>query len=789
LIVDDEAAVRHLLTSTFLANGYTCTAVGDAAEARRKLEDQVFDLVCLDIEMPGESGLSLLEYIKEKYPDVAVVMASVIQERETALRALELGAYGYVAKPFETNEIIISAANALRRRELEMSQKAYREDLERMVDKKTRALVESERRHRQLLDTIPDPVVAYDPEGKATYVNQSFVTTFGWSPQELLGRRIDFVPPDEQGATRRAWEGVFRGEDPVFETRRLTKDGGVIDVLIRGAFVADDRGEVVETVVINKDITERRSLQKEVEEEGQRLRLILDSIVAGIMIVDAQTHEIVDVNPVATRMIGLTQEEIVGRECFRFTCPTEKRKCPVTDLGQEIDHSERVLLTASGQEVPIIKSVATVEMQGRQHCLETFVDITERKAAEEALRESEDQYRTLVESLPTGFIRADENTNFLYFNDRLAEMLDYAPEELKGKQTLDFLDEANRRVLLHQTELRKKGKSDPYELAWTKKDGRQIHTMMYPKPVFSNDGDYRGSFVLVADVTDRKMLESQLLQAQKLESIGQLAAGIAHEINTPTQYVTDNTRFLQEAFDDLKAVLDKYTAVCRDMEDGPPAADLKADLESTLEEADVQYLTEEIPRAVSQSLEGLGRIGDIVRSMKEFAHPGPETKAPVDLNRAILSTITVARNEWKYVADVETDLDPGLPPVPCVAGEINQVVLNIIVNAAHAIAEVVNETSGEKGRILVSTRPDGDWAEIRVADTGPGVPPEIQDRVFDPFFTTKDPGKGTGQGLAIAYRVIREKHGGNLSLSSKPGQGTTFIIRLPLETGGAGDPR
>jgi signal transduction histidine kinase len=141
----------------------------------------------------------------------------------------------------------------------------------------------------------------------------------------------------------------------------------------------------------------------------------------------------------------------------------------------------------------------------------------------------------------------------------------------------------------------------------------------------------------------------------------------------------------------------------------------------------------------------------------------------------------VARNEWKYVADVETDLEPGLPPVPCVAGEINQVFLNIIVNAAQAVADVVDEASGDKGRILVSSRADGDWVEIRIADTGPGIPPEIQDRVFDPFFTTKDPGQGTGQGLAIAYRVIREKHGGHLSLVSEPGQGTTFIIRLPLE--------
>ncbi|MBU1741139.1 MAG: histidine kinase, partial [Proteobacteria bacterium] len=243
-----------------------------------------------------------------------------------------------------------------------------------------------------------------------------------------------------------------------------------------------------------------------------------------------------------------------------------------------------------------------------------------------------------------------------------------------------------------------------------------------------------------------------------------------------------NTRFLEEAFADLQTALDKYAAVWREMKGGARPADLEADLAATLEKADVEYLTAEIPRAVSQSLEGLGRIGEIVRSMKEFAHPGPDTKAPLDLNQAILSTITVARNEWKYVADLETDLDPDLPSVPCVAGEINQVVLNLIVNAAQAIAEAADESSGEKGRILVGTRADGDWAEIRIADTGPGIPPNIRERVFDPFFTTKDPGKGTGQGLAIAYRVITDKHGGAITLTSEENHGTTFVIRLPLTT-------
>ena len=197
-------------------------------------------------------------------------------------------------------------------------------------------------------------------------------------------------------------------------------------------------------------------------------------------------------------------------------------------------------------------------------------------------------------------------------------------------------------------------------------------------------------------------------------------------------------------------------------------------------QADTEYLLEEIPRAIRQSLEGLERVAKIVRSMKEFSHPGGEEMQAIDLNRAIESTLTVSRNEWKYVADVATDFDPQLPMVDCLPGEINQVVLNLIVNAAHAIADKVRDAAGQRGTITVRTCRDGDWATIAVADTGTGIPLAIQGRVFDPFFTTKEVGRGTGQGLAIAHSVVTDKHGGTIRFESQPGEGTTFFIRLPI---------
>ncbi len=242
----------------------------------------------------------------------------------------------------------------------------------------------------------------------------------------------------------------------------------------------------------------------------------------------------------------------------------------------------------------------------------------------------------------------------------------------------------------------------------------------------------------------------------------------------------DNTRFLQDAFTDLVTLLDDYEAALEGVRAGTPDEATIARTLATSQRVDLPYLRGEIPLAIDQSLDGIDRVAKIVRAMKEFSHPGTSEMTPVNLNEAITSTLTVARNEWKYVAEVETELDMELPRVPCLPGEFNQVILNIIINASHALAEKFKD--GEKGRIRVCTRAVEGWAEVEISDNGPGVPLEIQSRVFDPFFTTKEVGKGTGQGLAIARSVITNKHGGTLTLRSTPGEGATLTIRLPLAT-------
>jgi signal transduction histidine kinase len=280
----------------------------------------------------------------------------------------------------------------------------------------------------------------------------------------------------------------------------------------------------------------------------------------------------------------------------------------------------------------------------------------------------------------------------------------------------------------------------------------------------------------LVDIHEARLMQTQAANASKLESIGELAAGIAHEINTPTQYVGDNVRFLGDAFQNVQQYMDKLKALIAQHGEAVPSASLR----EQLDKADLPYLCEEIPKAIAQSLDGIQRIAKIVGAMKEFSHPGQE-RTPTDINHAIANTITVATNEWKYVAKIETDLDSSLPAVPVVPGEFNQVILNIIVNAAHAIAEARGSDVTRLGKICVTTRRLQEWAEINISDDGCGMPRHVQERIFDPFFTTKPVGKGTGQGLSIAHNVIVKKHRGLIAVNSEPGRGTTFTIRLPLE--------
>lgn len=276
--------------------------------------------------------------------------------------------------------------------------------------------------------------------------------------------------------------------------------------------------------------------------------------------------------------------------------------------------------------------------------------------------------------------------------------------------------------------------------------------------------------------TFHQMLESQLQQSRKLESIGRLAAGIAHEINTPTQFICTNLDFINEACRSISDFMDMMKALA---EETPQ--DISERIDGALETMEWDYLAGELPLAINQSREGAERVTSIVQSLKVFSHPGSIEKELRDLNKIIETTVTIARNEWKYIADMDLNLDPSLPDIPLLADEMGQVLLNLLVNAADAIRETLGSNpDSEKGVITIRTKVVGGQLELRIQDTGAGIPERDQPYIFAPFYTTKEVGKGSGQGLAISHKIITEKHQGSIEFETKTGHGTTFIIKLPL---------
>jgi two-component system NtrC family sensor kinase len=319
---------------------------------------------------------------------------------------------------------------------------------------------------------------------------------------------------------------------------------------------------------------------------------------------------------------------------------------------------------------------------------------------------------------------------------------------------------------------------------------RSLMVSVFPR---LDRGRFDGIIGVITDVTQVGQRAWKLAQASRLEAIGQLAAGIAHEINTPIQFISDNTRFLQDCFSSLLPALEEIARLAADASAADPsttdlaaAVSLPARIGEIVTELDLPYLAEEIPSALAQSLEGLNRVSRIVRATKDFSHPGSD-HAPTDLNRAVESTVQVCRNEWKYVGELTVDLDPQVGLVPCYESELKQVVLNLIVNAAQALqAREPVDAADQAGRIRVSTRRTGDHVIIQVADNGAGMDQHVLQRCFDPFFTTKEVGKGTGQGLSLARDVVR-KHLGTIRADSTPGTGTRFTLTLPAPLGGSTD--
>jgi PAS domain S-box-containing protein len=442
-----------------------------------------------------------------------------------------------------------------------------------------------------------------------------------------------------------------------------------------------------------------------------------------------------------------------------------------------------VLRAKLGRHLGLKRSVDTLQIRRQQLEGEVKVQAAQLDHASEARRRAEMELvrakHCLDHASDAMFGIAADGTVW-YFNRAAVLLTGFEPDEIATMTFCDFnqdLSEDEWAELWRETS--KNGAANRRLRLRAKNGVTKVVDTTMDHILF--DGTEQ-MFVYVRDVTERMQAEMQLQQARKLAAVGQLAAGIAHEINTPLQFVGDNTAFLQSAFDDIIGLHRQYQSLLKSAQGGSIDPVLLAKVALSDKDADIDYLRNEIPRAISQSLDGISRASAIVKALKAISRPGSDDKVVADINQIVRDTVTATANEWKYVADLTLHLEKDLPMVPCYAQELGQVFLNLLINATHAIGSVAtaNENETHKGTIVVTTRKSGHNVEISVVDTGGGIPEAIQDRIFEPFFTTKEVGKGTGQSLAIAYSTVIDKHDGELSFSSIPGKGTTFVVRLPV---------
>jgi PAS domain S-box-containing protein len=409
------------------------------------------------------------------------------------------------------------------------------------------------------------------------------------------------------------------------------------------------------------------------------------------------------------------------------------------------------------------------------------LEIAERKKAKEKLLEINEQNLQLLSSITSIVIGVSKDDLIFQWNQVAEKTFGIPATAVIGKPFSECSINWNWKEVSAKIQLCREKQESVFldEFRYQRPDGSDGLLGLTVNPIGKGKDSNISFFLFGVDITDRKKSEARRALSQKLESIGQLAAGIAHEINSPIQYVGDNLHFIEESFGKLKKMHEGYEQLVK-AQSGNCNLDLAAEIDNLTQTMHWPYLKTEIPKAIEQSLEGVARVTKIVRAMKDFSHPSQGVKVSADINQALESTVTISKNEWKYVADLIADFDPELPAVECIIEEINQVVLNMIINAVDAIKET-NLGPNEKGEIVIKTRNKKDFVEIMISDTGVGMPPEILAKIFDPFFTTKEVGKGTGQGLTLAHDIIVNKHNGSIEAESEPGKGTTFRILLPVK--------
>jgi len=680
---------------------------------------------------------------------------------------------------------------------------------------------QAERQLADAIETVSEGFALYDEDDRLVICNSQYRGVFEGADEFIQpGRTYSEIV---HAVAERGLYG-YKGETlNSFLASRIAEHGraagkGILHPMANGRWIVSKEYRTSDggIVATRTDVTELKHREEEIDALKRRYELIL--VAAGDGIIGIAADGIVTfANRAAGHILSMEREKLEGLDYRLVLCGSDSA-CQLPDLsGSSMgpEAGEGVFARSDGNHFPAEYILAPIHdnkvFQGavlvfrdvslrrryeesianHQRELERQVaertetlsaEVKRRALTEQALMMSQGRLKGITSSLFEGVLLVDENGHIVFANRSAHRLLRAEADQLPGTELSEAL------------QILRDGQILPFQMTpfpqvietgetvvdddatFVIKEGQRL-SVAYATSALEEDGKRRAAIISFRSIEALKEAQREAMQSSRLASVGQLAAGIAHEINTPIQYVGDNLRFIMESFGSIDRAFKGVIAGLHDIEAEKTLLDTTSTLRQLFKDCELDYLLEELPVATAQSLEGVNRVSHIVRSMKEFSHPGSTAKAATDINRAINSTITVSTGEWKQVAKVETDLDPGLPQIVCFPADVNQVLLNLIVNAAHSIEA---SKPAMLGVIRVSSRQDGNFVEIRVADNGPGVPKAVRDRIFDPFFTTKEVGKGTGQGLSISFDVIVNKHGGKIFLDENSDEGATFVVRLPI---------
>lgn len=449
------------------------------------------------------------------------------------------------------------------------------------------------------------------------------------------------------------------------------------------------------------------------------------------------------------------------------------RRCHLPPGGGDVDVAWRALLErvsrtyAQADDERLLQERMMVTLSAEMQQLNDSL-----RASESCLAHERDMLEAVVLSIADGLCVFDFAGRMEYVNPAALRLLGARREALIGKGLPTLCPELEWPETQTGTPMRAE------DMRFHRQDGGTLLASCVLSPVLRG-GEPRGAVLVFRDIGEQRRLERELHQSQRLESVGRLAGGLAHELNTPVQYVSDSIQYVREVFGDLERLLGTFRGLCRGVLDGTAGPQEARTAVAAEEEADVDYALEHAPKAFQRSLEGLQRIASVIRSMKDLAPSAGHGAASIDLNRVLESALFVVSEEIDSVADLDVALGE-LPHIVCDASDVTVVLLNLLRNAAQAVRSVYGET-GLRGRITVRTRVDGDEVEVEIGDTGPGIPEAVREHIFDPFFTTREVGSGAGQGLSVARSIVVGRHGGSLALESEEGSGSTFFLRLPVQ--------